>query len=188
MSGMPGSGATSVVSNLALAMAAADKKVLVIDANFRRPALHRAFGVQESPGVADVLTGAKPLESAVQKSSTPNVDVLAVGSRELRVVERLAATGKVDLLVKAKAAYDVIILDVAPAVVAGDGIALANRVDCSMLVVRAMADKRGMVARIRNELSEARAEFLGVVVNGVRASAGGYMKGNIRAAAEYAKA
>ena len=45
-----------------------------------------------------------------------------------------------------------------------------------------------MVARIRNELSEARAEFLGVVVNGVRASAGGYMKGNIRAAAEYAKA
>jgi succinoglycan biosynthesis transport protein ExoP len=188
MGGMPGSGATTVVANLALAMAAADKKVLVIDANFRRPALHRAFGVQESPGVADVLTGAKPLESAVQKSSTPNVDVLAVGSRELRVVERLAATGKVDLLVKAKAAYDVILLDVAPAVVAGDGIALANRVDCSVLVVRAMADKRGMVARIRNELVDARAEFLGVVVNGVRASAGGYMKGNIRAAAEYAKA
>jgi hypothetical protein len=50
------------------------------------------------------------------------------------------------------------------------------------------ADKRGMVSRIRNELGDARAEFMGVIVNGVRSSAGGYMKGNIRAAAEYAKA
>ncbi|MCX5688960.1 MAG: hypothetical protein NTV94_04100, partial [Planctomycetota bacterium] len=75
-----------------------------------------------------------------------------------------------------------------PAVVAGDGLALAQRVDATVMVVRAMSDKRGMVARIRNELGEARAEFLGVVVNGVRSSAGGYMKGNIRAAAEYSKA
>jgi hypothetical protein len=57
-----------------------------------------------------------------------------------------------------------------------------------MLVVRAMADKRGMVARIKNELGEARSEFMGVVVNGVRSSIGGYMRGNIRAAAEYSKA
>jgi capsular exopolysaccharide synthesis family protein len=188
MSGMPGSGATSVVANMALAMAAADKKVLVIDANFRRPNQHRAFGVQESPGLADVLTGARTLDAAIQKSSTPNLDVLAVGSRELRVVERLAASGKSELLDKAKASYDIILIDVAPAVVAGDGLVLANRVDASVLVVRAMADQRGMVARIRNELGEARAEFMGVIVNGVRSSAGGYMRGNIRAAAEYSKA
>ena len=188
MSGMPGSGATSVVANLALALAAADKKVLVIDANFRRPALHRVFGVQEAPGVADVLCAGKTLEAAVQKTSTPNVDVLSVGSRELRVVERLAAQANGELLARAKAAYDVILIDVAPAVVAGDGMALAQRVDATVMVVRAMSDKRGMVARIRNELGDARADFLGVVVNGVRASAGGYMKGNIRAAAEYSKA
>lgn len=188
MSGMPGSGATSVVSNLALALAAADKRVLIIDANFRRPALHRVFGVQEAPGVADVLCAGKSLESAVQKTSTANVDVLSVGSKELRVVERLAASANGDLLARAKAEYDVILIDVAPAVVAGDGLALAQRVDASVLVVRAMADKRGMVSRIRNELGDARAEFMGVIVNGVRSSAGGYMKGNIRAAAEYAKA
>jgi capsular exopolysaccharide synthesis family protein len=185
---MPGSGATSVVSNLALALAAADKRVLIIDANFRRPALHRVFGVQEAPGVADVLCAGKSLESAVQKTSTANVDVLSVGSKELRVVERLAASANGDLLARAKAEYDVILIDVAPAVVAGDGLALAQRVDASVLVVRAMADKRGMVSRIRNELGDARAEFMGVIVNGVRSSAGGYMKGNIRAAAEYAKA
>jgi len=188
MSGMPGSGASSVTANLALAMAAADKRVLVIDANFRRPAQHRVFGVQESPGLADVLSGTKTLDTVVQHSSTPNVDVLAVGSKELRIVERLAAQAKGDVLAKVKADYDIVLIDVAPAVVAGDGLALAQRVDASILVVRAMSDKRGMVARIRNELSDSRSEFLGVVVNGVRASAGGYMKGNIRAASQYAKA
>lgn len=187
LSGMPGSGSTSVVANMALALAAADKRILVIDANLRRPMQQRVFGVQESPGLADVLAGNKSLDAAIQKTSTPNVEVLSVGSKELRVVERLAAPAMSELLAKAKATYDVILIDVAPAVVAGDAMALAQRVDASVLVVRAMSDKRGMVARIRNELAEARGEFLGVIVNGVKGSSGGYMRGNIRAAAEYAK-
>lgn len=187
MSGMPGAGATSVVTNLALALAAADQRVLVIDANLRRPTLHRVLGMQESPGLADMLTGKKQLDSVVQRTSAPNVDFLAAGSKELRIVERLAAAAKGELLAQAKAAYDVVLIDVAPAVVAGDGIALAHRVDASILVVRAMSDKRGMIARIRNELADAKSDFLGVVVNGVRSSSGGYMRGNIRTASEYAK-
>jgi len=187
LGGMPGSGSTSVVANMALAMAAADKRVLVIDANLRRPMQQRVFGVQESPGLADVLAGTKTLDAAIQKSSTPNVDVLSVGSKELRVVERLAAPAMSELLAKAKATYDVIFLDVAPAIVAGDAMALAQRVDSSILVVRAMSDKRGMVSRIRNELGETRGEFLGAIVNGVKGSSGGYMRGNIKAAADYAK-
>jgi hypothetical protein len=63
--------------------------------------------------------------------------------------------------------------------------ALANRCDAVMLVVRALSEKRGMVARLRNELSEVKAEFLGVVVNAVRSAAGGYLKGNILAAHKY---
>jgi Mrp family chromosome partitioning ATPase len=62
---------------------------------------------------------------------------------------------------------------------------LAQKADATVLVVRANAEKRGMVARVRNELADARSEFLGVIVNGVRAAAGGYLKGNIKAAAEY---
>ncbi len=186
-SGTPSGGATSCVANLALALAASDKRVLVIDANLRRPMQQRVFGVQESPGLADVLAGNKPFDAAVQKTSTPNLDILSVGSRELRIVERLSAPSMGDVLSKARAAYDIVLIDVAPAIVGGDAMALAHRADASILVVRAMADKRGMVARIRNELGEARGEFLGVLVNGVKGSSGGYMRGNIRAAAEYAK-
>lgn len=189
-SGMPQSGATSVAANLALAFASADKRVLLIDANFRRPALHRIFALQESPGLADVLA-AKPderlarLGEMTQATTTPSLDLLSAGTKDQRVFERLATDAMSELLAGVKAMYDVVIIDVAPVVVSGDALALANRCDSSVLVVRAMADKRGMVARIKNELGEARGEFLGVIVNAVKSSSGGYMKRNIQTAHEY---
>lgn len=186
--GLPGSGATSITANLALAFAASDMKVLVIDANLRRPAMHKAFGLQESPGLADVLARSKTLEQAVQATTSPNLEVLSVGSKESRVVERLSADAMTALLAEAKSRYDLVLIDTAPAIVAGDGMALAQRCDASLLIVRAMGEKRGLVARIRNELSETRGEFLGVLVNAVRAAPGGYLKGNLRAAQEYQRA
>jgi Mrp family chromosome partitioning ATPase len=89
------------------------------------------------------------------------------------------------LLAAASAKYDLVLIDTAPAIVAGDGLALSQRCDATLLVVRAFGEKRGLVARIRNELSESRGEFLGVLVNSVRASAGGYLRGNFRATQEY---
>ncbi|MFA6044406.1 MAG: polysaccharide biosynthesis tyrosine autokinase [Phycisphaerales bacterium] len=189
-SGMPQSGATSVAANLALSFASADKRVLLIDANFRRPALHRVFSAQETPGLADVLA-AKPDERAqrlaevTQATTTPSLDLLTAGTKDQRVFERLATDAMSEVLASVKAMYDVIIVDVAPVVVSGDALALANRCDCSVLVVRALADKRGMVARIKNEMSEARGEFLGIIVNAVKSSSGGYMKRNIQTAHEY---
>jgi len=188
IAGMPGSGATSAVSNLAFAFAAADKRVLVIDANFRRPTLHRVMGLGEGKGLADVLAKAVDLGEAVQATSTPNLDLLSAGTKEHRVYERLATDTMSELLNRARQEYDLVLIDCAPAIVAGDGIALAHRCDASILVVRALAEKRGMIARVKNELSDGRSEFLGVVVNAVRSSSGGYMKGNIRAAHEYQQA
>lgn len=185
MSGMPGSGTTTLVTNLGMALASADKRVLILDANFRRPALHKVMGLQESPGLADVLSNRRDVSQAVQATSLATLDLLSAGSRDLRIFEKLSSTAMAETLAKLRAQYDVILLDVAPAVVAGDAIALAQKCDATILVVRAMQEKRGMVARIKNELMEAKGEFLGVVVNAVRSSAGGYMKGNIKAASEY---
>lgn len=185
LSGMPGSGATSTVANLAFACAAADRKVLVIDANFRRPALHRVFGIQESPGLADVLAGNRKLTDVVQSTSDSRLDILTAGNRADRIFERLSTDGMRQLLADVKAKYDLVLLDCAPAIVAGDGIALANRCDASILVVRALSEKRGMVARLRNDLAETHSELMGVLVNGVKSAAGGYLRGNIRASHEY---
>ncbi|MEQ8769655.1 MAG: polysaccharide biosynthesis tyrosine autokinase [Phycisphaerales bacterium] len=185
VSGQPGSGATSVVTNLAHACAASDQKVLVVDANFRRPSLHRVFEVEETNGLADVLAGEKTLPEAAQTTATANLDVLSAGSRDRRVFERLGTEAMASLLNEAAADYDLVLIDVAPAIVAGDAMAVANRADASMLVARAMREKRGMVARLKNELSDCRAEFMGVLVNAAKSAAGGYMRKNIRTSHGY---
>jgi len=182
--GMPGSGSTSVMCNMGLAWAASDKKVLLIDANFRRPGMHRVFALRETPGLADVLSGTS-IEDAVQHTSDPRLDVLSAGSREKRVFEMFSGERFSQLLAELKARYDLVLIDVAPALVASDGLSIANRTDASCLVVRAMGEKRGLVGRLRNDLSEAKGEFLGVVVNAVKPSAGGYIRGNMRATHEY---
>ncbi|QOJ00394.1 MAG: polysaccharide biosynthesis tyrosine autokinase [Phycisphaeraceae bacterium] len=183
---IPSSGSTSVVSNLALATAAAGRSVLVIDANLRRPGQHRVFGVAEGPGLGDVLAGAATLDdAAVAVEGTPRLRVLPAGTREHRAYEALSSDAFSTLLRDARAKYDVILIDTPPAVVSGDAVAIANRADASFLVARAFSEKRGMIARFRTELSEARGEFIGVLVNGVKSAAGGYLKGNIRTAHEY---
>lgn len=185
LSGMPGSGATSIVVNLAYAAAATEQRVLIIDANFRRPGIHRILGLSEGPGLGDIIAGSATLASATQSTDNPNIKIVSAGSPASRVFERLGTPALHQLLQQAGESFDLILLDVAPSMVAGDGLAIANRCDASMLVVRAFGEKRGMVARLRNDLSESRAEFLGVLVNAVRASAGGYFKSNILATHSY---
>jgi len=184
-SGFPDSGSTTVALNLAFACAAAEQRVLLIDANLRRPRLHQLLGIDDRPGLVDAVSGATSLLDVVRDSGTPMLDVLPVGSAELRVTEKLACPAMDQLLAEAGAEYDAVIVDSAPMVVSGDALALANKCDASMLVIRALSEKRGLVARLRNELNEARGEMLGVLVNGVRASAGGYLRRNMRATHEY---
>lgn len=187
ISGMPGSGSTSVLCNMALAWAAADKKVAIIDANFRRPGVHRVFALRETPGLADILSGGN-LEEAIQHTGDARLDLISAGSREKRVFEMFSSERFSQLLAELKARYDLVLIDVAPALVASDSFAIANRCDASCLVVRALGEKRGLVGRLRNDLNDAKSEFLGVIVNAVKPSAGGYIRGNMRATHEYQNA
>lgn len=185
---MPDSGSTSMVTNLGLACEGVDRKVLLVDANFRRPALHGVFGLNERPGLGDVLSGDADLEGAVQQVDGGGLHVLTAGSPERRVFERLGTQPMAELLAQLSARYDFVFLDTAPAVVSGDAKTLAQRCDASVLVTRAMSEKRGMVARINNELNDSRADLLGVVVNAVRSAAGGYLKRNIQTSNAYHRA
>jgi len=183
--GMPGSGSSSIVTNLAFNLGAIDKNVLVIDANIRRPSLHRIFGVPQGPGLAEVLTGSVPLSSAVQATSTRNVSILAAGTATAGCSEKLTPQCMGRVLEEARGKFDMILLDAAPAVVAGDAFALASLCDAAVLVVKAYSEKRGLVVRLRNQLGDSRAKFLGVIVNAIRPSAGGYLKRNLQATMEY---
>ena len=182
----PGSGASTVASNLALGAAASEMKVLLIDANLRRPSLHKVFKLAEGPGLADVLSKKCDLSMALQATSVPHLTLLAAGSSTLRSVpERLSADALTAALEEARGKFDLVIVDTAPALVAGDAQALVNRCDAAVLVVRAFGERRGQVGRLRDQLSEGRAEVLGIIVNQVRSSSGGYMRKNIQMAYDY---
>jgi len=183
--GMPESGVSTITLNIAMACASTGERVLIIDANLRRPSIHRILGLPDRPGLGDVLAGQCSLEDAAVATGQDNLEVLPAGSPEHRVYEGLAGEAMNQLLAAAKQKYDIVFLDVAPAVVSGDAAVLANRVDASVLVTRALKEKRGMVARLAGELNDANSDFLGVIVNGVRSAAGGYLRRNIRATYEY---
>ena len=186
LSGLPQAGTTSFVSNVADSLAASGKKVLVIDANFRRSHLASAMGIDpDAKGLGDALGGHATFAEIVRQAG--GVDVIAAGTPSERVFERLSSGAIDPLLAEAAQRYDFVLIDLPPAVVAGDAITIANKVDATVLVVRAMQEQRGLVLRIANQLSDVRGRCLGVVLNRPQGTSGGYLRKNYEVMAGYSK-
>ncbi len=184
--GMPGSGATTAMSNVAATLHATGKSVVVVDANFRRPRLAQAMDVPtDRQGLGDVLCGDAELRDVLLQSSC-GVMVISAGTPGNRLFERLGAEVFDHLIAQLRADFDVVLVDTPPAVVAGDAVMLANKLDAAVLIVRASREQRGLVARLINQFTDARAQLLGVMLNRPRGIAGGYFKKNYEAMAEYA--
>jgi succinoglycan biosynthesis transport protein ExoP len=185
LSGLPEAGTTSFISNLADSLAMGGLKVLVIDANFRRSHLAAAMGTEpDAIGLGDVLRGQTALADAIRPAGG-DVDILAAGTPDSRVFEMLS-TPKLDAVIaEATTRYDIVLLDVPPIVVAGDALAVANKVDGSIIVVRAFQEQRGLVARMASQLGDVKAHLIGAVLNRPRNTAGGYLRKNYETMASY---
>ncbi|MEY3143812.1 MAG: hypothetical protein RLY21_2305 [Planctomycetota bacterium] len=185
LSGLPEAGTTTFVSNAADSLAAGGRKVLVIDANFRRSHLAAAMGIEpDAKGLGDVLHGNIGLADAIRPAGG-DVDVLTAGTLENRIFELLSSPKFDAVLADAAQRYDFVLVDLPPAVVAGDAFAVANKIDATVLVVRAMQEQRGLVARLLNQLSDVRGKCLGVVLNRPKNTAGGYLRKNYEVMATY---
>ncbi len=184
--GLPGAGTTTVATNLAAASAAAGNNVLVVDTNFRRPRLAAAMGVaSDGPGLGDLLVGAASIDDAIIDAG-PGTSIISAGTPANRVLERLNDDRFDGLVAELRGRFNLIIFDAPPAVVAGEAMVLANKLDAAVLVVRASQEKRGLVARLINQIADARCELLGILLNRPRGTAGGYFKKNFATMAEYA--
>ncbi len=184
--GMPDSGSTSIVSNLAVVAASIGRKVALVDGNLRRPRVAEVFGIDPlEPGLGDVMCGAASLDSVIH-TTQEGLRIVTAGSPTNRTFERLDSDqlrAVVDELLKH---VDVVFVDGPPAVVAGEAMGMADQVDATVLVVRAYSEQRGLVARLARQLREQPSTFLGVVLNRPRNTAGGYFKRNYEAIAGYA--
>jgi capsular exopolysaccharide synthesis family protein len=174
-----GDGKTVVATNLAAGLALNGRRILLVDANFRRPELHNVFGVGNETGFSDVLNSLDAFEQCVLESTVPNLSVLPSGQRPANPTELLESQLLIDFIDRALEEYDHVIFDTGPLPLVSETIALAPRVDGVVTVVRASRNSRGLLQRVRDMLRQVKAEHIGVVLNAVRAQAGGYYGRNI---------
>ena len=170
----PGDGKSTLVSNLASAMAQAGQQVLVMDCDFRNPVQHTIFEVDREPGISDALAGDGEVARYVKRTREPNLDVLTCGPILANPSEMLNSEAFAAVLEEVTGRYDRVLLDSPPVTAVSDARILAAMSDVTLVVVRADKTRRLATEQTRGALASVGARVLGTVVNDVRRGADRY--------------
>jgi capsular exopolysaccharide synthesis family protein len=170
----PGDGKSTLLANLAVAVAQSGKHVLLIDADLRRPALHNLFGLQQDRGVTDVMSGDMDLLTAAQETVVGGLSVLTSGPLPPNPAELLASPSFERLLQDAQQEFDIVLVDTPPLLAVSDPCIVAQRTHALILVLRMSRNRRTAVKRAAELLQTNNVPVIGIVCNGTDASTGGY--------------
>ena len=174
-SATPSEGKTTAASNLAVILAQSGTRVLLVDADLRRPNVHHRFGLNGKLGLSTVLSGQTTLENAVQAvTEVPGLDILASGPVPPFPTEMLASATMNEMLRHASTLYTHIVLDSPPILSVTDGVLLSRQVDACVLVVRHGKSSKHVVRRARDLLVRSGAPLAGIVLNAVDINAPEY--------------
>jgi len=183
-SAMPQDGRTTVVLNLAASIAGGGRKILVVDANFRQPAIHKLFPECPSDGLSNALVGQAPWHSLVREIH-PDLFAMASGPLPPNPAELLGSDPMREMIGEMTERYDQVIFDAAPCLVVADAPVLATLIDGVLVVVRAGANTYGVVQKVNSMLRGVGTQMIGAVLNGLRVTAGGYLRKNYDTFYEY---
>lgn len=182
-SGNAEEGRTTVAANIATTFAAENKRILLIDANFRRPTSHKLFPISNGHHQADTqlldlsgyLTGAGSVEQTIRSTGLENMDIIDSGPVPAHPAELLGGNRMTELIKYVKEHYDHVIID-GPPMLVSDAKAIAAQADGTVLVFNAAITRRGTAKRVVRELREINANILGAVLVGVKVLKGGYFR------------
>lgn len=168
-----GDGKSTLTANLAVTIAQAGRRVLVIDADLRRPAMHRLLGISANTGLAAVLKGEKPASAAVVRTQIEGLSLMPCGGDPpANPSELLESRRFADLLKDVRGAYDIILVDTPPVLAVVDPTIVAQLMDGVLLTLAVDRDNKIQAERARDSLLDVGAKMVGVVVNGVASSSG----------------
>jgi len=158
-------GKSTIVVNLALAIAQSGRKVIVVDADLRRPTLHRIFDLSNKIGLSSILKQEVTLDEAVQDSNVPGVQVLTSGPLPPNPAELLDSPQMIALIEQLARRFDIVVLDAPSLLAVTDAAVLAPTVDGVVLVVERAQARREAVQAACRHLTGVKANSIGVVVN-----------------------
>jgi capsular exopolysaccharide synthesis family protein len=157
------------VANLGASFAQGGRRVLVVDADLRRPSLHARYGLDNGVGLSTVLTGEQPWTAAVRRGPVPGLDVLSAGPATAFPFELLEGPAFRALLAEASGRYDVILVDTPPVIALADAQLVASRTDGVVLVVGIDRVTRSAAVQALDRLRATACRVVGLAVGGMRA-------------------
>ena len=174
-SSTPSEGKTTISTNTACILAQGGTKVLLIDADLRRPNVHPKFGLSSRIGLSTLLTGGSTFEETIQQiPEVPSLDIIASGPVPPFPSELLSSEAMQTMLTGAAGRYEYIIIDSPPVLSVTDGVILARNADAVVLVVRFGKSNKNIIRRACDLLIRAGAPMTGIVLNAVDISSPEY--------------
>ena len=173
-SSQPGEGKTTTAVNTAISLSQLGASVLLVDADLRRPAVHKAFKIPHTRGITNYLSSDTPLDDLIVKLPVPNLSVLPCGPIPPNPAELISSDRMKELLHALSRKFDHILIDSPPLVSVTDPVILSTMVDGTILVIQAGKSAQELVRRARRDLAAAGARVIGVVLNNVNVKREGY--------------
>jgi succinoglycan biosynthesis transport protein ExoP len=163
----PGEGKTTSAANVALSLAANGARVLVVDADLRRPTLHQHFAIPKIPGLSDVIVGKRQISEAIVMSRGKGLHVLPCGYIPPNPAELLGSRVMREIVAALKTRYDWVLIDTPPVLAMADTPVLCPHVDGVIVVVASEASSRPAVQRAIDQLASVGGTVIGAVLNKV---------------------
>lgn len=170
----PGEGKTMVSSNLAVALAQADQRTLIIDCDMRRPRIHEVFGGEQEPGMSNVLVGTSELKDVIQRTAAPNLSIVPAGHIPPNPAELLGSPRFKELIRTLRTQFDWIIIDAPPVMAVTDAAVIGHNATGVVFVVGAEMTSRRHAAVAIEQLAAAKSHFIGAVLNRANVQRHGY--------------
>jgi len=170
----PEAGKTTIAAYLAIAMAQAGRRIILVDGDLRNPTLHSLLGLQQEKGLSDVLGDARQLDSALKETKIRGVTALTAGGVNAHTTELLYAPAMPSLIQRLTERADLVLWDSPPVLVSADATVLAPNVDGVLLVTARNQTTERQLTLALKQLRQVGSTVIGLVYNKARLDNGGY--------------